>query len=190
MRIAYSQALPVGTTSAAEYFDLVLEGAVELPEALASLVSSMPGDIAPDAVGYVALKEPSLASWLTRARWQVDISSEGSIAGLLAALERVAAAPTLSYERAGRPRTISLSTTLASWEVLRTSQLEARLELVTRSGDFAGLRPQALVAAAAREAATEVFLRTRRCAQWHDEAGAPLDPLDPSLLLAPAVTGL
>lgn len=177
MRIAYSSALPVGTSSAAEYFDLILERPVGPNDALRALAGAMPVDIAPDASGLVALSEPSLASWINRASWTVDVEGTSDATSLSDAIARLAGVGSLTYERAGKPRTVDLGLTLSSWEATSRPGGSTRIGLVTKSGDYAGLRPQILVDAAARLMGIEVCQRTRRCGQWHDRGGIPVDPM-------------
>ena len=67
MRVAFTSALPVGTSSDEELFDLVLTSYVPPAEALARLKAAAPCDLAPTNVCYVDMRTPALTAAITRA---------------------------------------------------------------------------------------------------------------------------
>lgn len=189
IRVQYSQALPVGASSAAEYFDLRLTERLDAGDALARLAAATPAALAPQAAAYVDEPQAALEAWLTRAVWAVDVLDAGVGAeALLAGVEEVRAAGVLTYFRGEKPKQIDVSRALVSAEATDEALTAAagaaagscHLVLDTRSSNGGALRPQVLLDAAARAAGIgdSVALRVRRLGQWHEaEDGSLVKPL-------------
>ena len=149
MRIAFSAALPVGTASRAEFYDLYLDSYVPADEALARLAGSTPADLAPTAAAYVGFREPALTAALTRATYEVRIrvadaveAGEGDVS---AALAETASLECIEYLRAGKKlKRMDLARTLVSAEA-RLEGGVATLALDTRSSNDGALRPEVLI---------------------------------------------
>lgn len=75
MRIAFTSALPVGTASDEEYFDLHLTAYVPADELLARLQAASPVDLAPYRARYIDLKTPALTAQITRMRYEVALQA-------------------------------------------------------------------------------------------------------------------
>ncbi len=185
MRIQFSQALPVGSASACEYYDLYLTERVAPREALERLVTSTPASLAPTAASYVRGRLPALEAWLTRSAWRLELSGTGGAfapPAFDAALRELRAIGAISFMRGDRPRTIGLDDTLVSWAVTprqgRGGCSVVDLVLDTRSSNLGALRPAVLVEAALSRpvlAAVELdSMRVLRVAQWHEGADGSL----------------
>lgn len=154
MRVAFTAALPVGTSSTCEWYDLVLTEYVPADEALAGLVAATPADLAPQQAGYVDMRAETLGLLVTRQDYRIDLSLTGvrSAAELLpasrAALDGLIAEGTIRYLRGRKEKTLDLAA------LLTEAKLEARaddagfvLELKTRSSNAGSLRPEILLSA-------------------------------------------
>ena len=189
MRIQFSQALPVGAASRAEYVDIYLTERIDAKEALRRFAEASPSAMAPIDAAYVQSRMPALEAWLTRSRWQVRLlgTGEGFAASRLdAALEGLRKVGSIDFMRGDKPRTIGLETTLVSWDAADGmaegpfSTIDLRLE--TRSSNLGALRPAVLLEAAFKreelEDALLDSLRVERVGQWHeDEDGTLVDPM-------------
>ena len=167
MRVQYSQALPVGASSACEYFDLRLDEELDAEEALERLRAATPPALAPKRAGYVDGGLPALEAWLTRSSWEVVALGAGfSPAELDAAIETVRRQGTLTYMRGEKEKHVDLSACLVGWECSEAPD-GVGLALETRSSNAGALRPGILVDAAVRAAnlTAPEALRVRRVAQ-------------------------
>lgn len=195
MRVQFSQALPVGAASRAEYVDLYLTERVEAQEALSRLAASSPSALAPVEAVYVRPRLAALEAWLTRSHWRVRLLGTGDgfgATGLDDALRALVAAGSIDFMRGDKPRTIGLDTTLVSWESAdgptEGAYQSIDLALDTRSSNLGALRPAVLLEAAfAREELGGALLdsmRVERTGQWHEaEDGTLIDPFAPELCL-------
>ena len=61
-RIAYTSALPVGSSSTADYFDVYLTELIPAEDALARLQAAAPVDLRPIDSAYVELRRPALTA--------------------------------------------------------------------------------------------------------------------------------
>lgn len=179
MRIQFSQALPVGASSACEYFDLRLEERVDAGEALSLLSAATPPALAPVRAAYVDGRLPALEAWLDRAAWEVDVlGAPFDAKALLAGLEAVREAGTITYLRGDREKTVDVSSALVGVRE-RLGAEGVSLLLETRSSNAGSLRPHVLVDAAVRAAGLAPYdaLRVRRVGQWHESDGQLVEPL-------------
>ena len=105
MRIQFSSALPTGTSSVCEYFDVRLTEEVDAREALERLRAATPGALAPSGASYVPGRLPALEAWLDRAAWEVTVECGGARADdLLEGIEAVRGEGSLTYLRGDRRR--------------------------------------------------------------------------------------
>lgn len=178
MRIQFSGALPVGASSACEYFDLRLDERVDAGEALSALRAATPSALAPTRAAYVPGRLPALEAWLDRASWEVVCAGAPFSATELAeAIARVRARGELTYLRGEREKRVDLGATLVGASVAGDAG-DVVLALETRAAASAALRPSVLVAAALEEAGlgSPEALRVRRVGQWHEEDGRLVEP--------------
>ena len=68
MRVGFSSALPVGTSSTCEWYDLFMTEFVALDEAFGRLAAASPADLAPIEAAYIDVRTPALTAQLTRRR--------------------------------------------------------------------------------------------------------------------------
>ncbi len=76
MRIAYTSALPVGTSSTAEYFDVDLTELIPAEDALARLQDAAPVDLRPIDAAYVELRRPALTAEINKVRYRPALTAE------------------------------------------------------------------------------------------------------------------
>ena len=65
MRVGFSSALPVGTSSTCEWYDLFMTEFVALDEAFGRLAAASPADLAPIEAAYIDVRTPALTAQLT-----------------------------------------------------------------------------------------------------------------------------
>lgn len=177
MRIQFSQALPVGASSACEYFDLRLSEDIGCEEALARLAAATPAALAPTRAAFVDGRAPALESWLTRSGWEVLVKDCAVGADELAErIERARAAGELTYMRGDKPKRIDVSSALVSFEA-EDAAGGVSLRLDTRSSNAGSLRPQVLIDAAlagSGEGTAYDCLKVRRTMQAHEDENSGL----------------
>lgn len=175
IRLQFSQALPVGAASEAEFFDLMLTERVGEEAALAALRSGFPACLAPVEVAYVPRFLPAPEAWLTRSDWRVDFSEPAEPGVLDAGIARVLAAGTIEYQRGPKTKQVDVGRTLVGWQVGPEGRA---LSLQTHATSEASLRPAVLLAATGLDLPP---CRVSRLAQWHEaEDGALVAPFDPA----------
>lgn len=178
MRIQFSGALPVGASSAHEYFDLRLDEEVDPAEALERLVRSTPRGLAPTRAAYVPGRLPALEAWLDRSSWRLLATgapwgareAEGALAAL-------AARGTLEYLRGERRKVVDVRASLVGFSCEDVpGGVELRVETRLTGGN--ALRPQVLLDEAVRAAGLAPYdaLRVRRTSQAHEEDGRLVEP--------------
>lgn len=180
VRIQFSGALPVGASSAREYFDLRLTERVDPAEALERLRAATPPALAPSRAEYVPSRLPSLEAWLDRSEWALEAPGAPFDAsqirrGVDAVLER----GELTYLRGERVKRVDVAATLAGFSA-RDAPEGVEMLVETRSAGCS-LRPQALLDAAADVlgAPRAPVLRVRRVRQAHEEDGRLVEPFGP-----------
>lgn len=183
MRIQFSQALPVGASSQAEYFDLMLTRRVDPARALEALRAATPAGLAPLGAAYLPRKVAALEAWATVSRWSCDLMGEGLDAGALEeAVHLMRGRGTLEYQRGEKTKRVDLTETLVSLAVERVAG-GLHADLVTRSTNECSLRPAVLFDKAMGErplsGARLDYTRVCRLGQWHaEEDGRLVEPLD------------
>ena len=150
MRVGYTSALPVGTGSACEYYDVFLTELVPAPEALERLRAATPFDLAPDTAAYVDLRTPALTADITRVDYLIELAPqpgcEVSPERIDAALQTVKGVGELPYLRGKKRKTLDLST-LLSWRLSASDDGCMLLGIATRCDNEGSLRPELLLAA-------------------------------------------
>ncbi len=149
MRIAFGPALPVGTAGLREYYDLQLTTYVPAHEALAALARASHEELAAQAAAYVHDREPSLASALTVAVYEVEVEGGGGLEESLAgSLRSVVASGSLAVEHKGKEKVFELTEALPKEPSARSVGGGCLVEVHVRMSPRGSLRPDALVNAA------------------------------------------
>lgn len=154
MRIAYTSALPVGTSSTAEYFDVYLTELVPAEDALARLQAAAPVDLRPIDAAYVELRRPALTAEITLVDYLIELSfSQGSGASV----ERLSDVFSswwfsdddlqIPYRRGKKSKSLDLKRVLSQANFLPSPEGRAWVELKTRCDNDGSLRPEILIAA-------------------------------------------
>ena len=153
MRIGFSSALPVGTSSTCEWYDLFLTELVPLMEAFDRLKSASPADLAPLSAGYINVRTPALTAQITRCDYLLTLNASEDFSGCLTRLEpclnAVRALGSLPYQRGKKEKTIDLDRTLLAYDVVDLSSDGscARIKLHTACDNDGALRPEILLVA-------------------------------------------
>lgn len=151
MRIGFSSALPVGTSSTCEWFDLFLTELAGADEALRRLVAATPADLAPDRAGYVAIRRPALTAEITRIDYRIALDpapgSAFSADIVKEALDDVGAAGDIAYVRGKKAKSLSIDRTLLAADVRAGEGSALICDLATHADNGGSLRPEILIAA-------------------------------------------
>lgn len=152
MRIAYTSALPVGTSSTAEYFDVYLTELIPADDALARLQAAAPVDLRPIDAAYVELRRPALTAEINEVRYllevfvrpEFDVTDEALSQIVIGWYDQGAQIP---FHRGKKTKTLDVRRLLKaeSHEVLTDGCV--RIELCTRCDNEGSLRPEIIVAA-------------------------------------------
>lgn len=152
MRIAYTSALPVGTSSTAEYFDVYLTELIPAEDALARLRAAAPVDLRPIDAAYVELRRPALTAEINEVRYllevfvrpEFDVTDEALSQIVIGWYDQGAQIP---FHRGKKTKTLDVRRLLKaeSHEVLTDGCV--RIELCTRCDNEGSLRPEIIVAA-------------------------------------------
>ena len=152
MRIAYTSALPVGTSSTAEYFDVYLTELIPAEDALARLQAAAPVDLRPIDAAYVELRRPALTAEINEVRYllevfvrpEFDVTDEALSQIVIGWYDQGAQIP---FHRGKKTKTLDVRRLLKaeSHEVLTDGCV--RIELCTRCDNEGSLRPEIIVAA-------------------------------------------
>lgn len=175
MRIQFSQALPVGAASLAEYFDLMIPMPIDADEALNNLRGASPSLLMPTDARVIARRVPALEAWANRSIWTVDLRNVSFTAQ---EFERRLAETRdrgyIEFMRGDKPRRLELAHTLVAYEAIDVDR-GISLRLDSRSTPQGSLRPAVLVEAVMGCKPQHVC----RIQQWHEEEDGSLrDPLD------------
>lgn len=175
MRIQFSQALPVGAASLAEYFDLMIASPIDAAKALEELRASSPSLLSPRQAGLVARRVPALEAWANRSLWDVRIDCSAEEAESFPHnVQAVVDRGSLDFMRGDKPRHLEIGPLLVSCEVQPATH-GLRLLLDTRSTEQGSLRPAVFVQCVMGRSPAHVC----RLGQWHEaEDGSLVDPLD------------
>lgn len=154
MKVAFGPALPVGTGSTCERFDVWLREYVPAPEALTRLCAVSPEDLAPHTAVYVGPREPSLTASLTIATYDVVVEGGGSSGDLQGSLDALVQAGEFAVEHKGKRKVFDLASTLPKEPVVAEVGGRNVATIVTRMSERGSLRPDALVTAAIQRSGT------------------------------------
>ena len=182
VRIQFTSALPVGASSACEYFDLRLTERVDPNEALCALRGATPSALRPVRAAYVPGRLPALEAWLDRSSWEVALEGDGiDAASVLSGIELVRAEGVITFLRGDKEKHVDVASTLVGASAASGEGSGAHLVVETRSGSGGSLRPQVLLDAAVRRAGLPApgVVRVRRTGQWHEEDGRLVEPFGP-----------
>lgn len=150
MRVGFTSALPVGTASDAEYFDVWLTDYVPAGEALERLSAAAPADMAPAELSYLDLRAPALTAEITRALYRVELATardDVDAACVSGALDQVIGKGSIPYVRGKKQKELDLATTLVSASCSAADDCRIALDLDTRVSNEGSLRPEILIAA-------------------------------------------
>lgn len=150
MRAGFSAALPVGTSSTCEWFDVFLTELVPAPDALDALRGSAPADLAPQEAGYVDVRADALTAFITRANYRIGLFGAVpavTLERLGEALASVVARGEIPYARGKKEKVLDLSKTLVGYDVMTGEDGAFVLDLSTRMDNDGALRPEILIAA-------------------------------------------
>lgn len=152
MRVGFSSALPVGTSSSCEWYDLFLTEEVPLDDAFARLRDASPADLAPIEAAYIDARTPALTAQLTRLGYRIDLSidpgSGVSLDGMTAAIDRVRAGHGIDYARGKKSKRLDLDRTLLGY-TLEEGEGDGHLVLTldTHADNEGAMRPEILLTA-------------------------------------------
>lgn len=151
MRVGFSSALPVGTSSDAEYHDLFLTEYVPAPRALEALRAASPADLAPVASCYLDVRAPALTAEICRALYRIELDLAEDAPVDAGRAERDVAAlvekGSIPYMRGKKAKELDLAGNLVSFSVRPSGEGRLVMELDTRISNEGGLRPEILLAA-------------------------------------------
>lgn len=150
MRAGFSAALPVGTSSTCEWFDVFLTELVPASDALAALRVAAPAGLAPQEAGYVDVRSDALTAFITRADYRIGLF--GAVAGITlerlnVALDAVSAREEIPYARGKKEKVLDLHKTLVGYDVMAGEDGSFIIDLSTRLDNDGALRPEILIAA-------------------------------------------
>ncbi len=173
MRIAFGPALPVGTGSEGEYYEVWLERFVPTDEVSGRLEEATPALLAPVEARYVSDDGPSLGASLVIARWTVTLETTMRAEEVSVALEDVTARGELVVEHRGKQKVFEIDEVLPEGVRVEARPGGAFVHVTTRFGPTGSLRPEALIGAALddRAAAHHVVSITRTGLLAEDESG-------------------
>lgn len=153
MRVGFSSALPVGTASRSEWYDLFLTELVDPEDALARLASASPEDLMARRCGYIDVRTPALTAQVTRVGYRVGIRfAEGAgvdAAAVSSALDGIRDLGQIPYIRGKKAKVMDVAKTLVSYEVapLPIEGVNLVLALDTYCDNEGALRPEILLCA-------------------------------------------
>lgn len=150
MRAGFSAALPVGSSSSCEWFDVFLTELVPASDALERLRAAAPVDLSPQEAGYVDVRADALTAFITRAEYRIGLF--GAVPGvtlerLREALASVSARGEIPYARGKKEKVLDLGKTLLAYDVKAAEDGAFVLDLSTRMDNDGALRPEILIAA-------------------------------------------
>lgn len=154
MRIAYTSALPVGTSSAAEYFDVYLTELVPADLVLSRLQDASPADLLPLAAAYVELRRPALTAEITRVDYLIGLAFSGGhsvtedrLREVFTAWLNSDAGVEIPYRRGKKSKVLSLNRVLKGAQARLSADGRGWVELKTHCDNEGSLRPEILIAA-------------------------------------------
>lgn len=149
MRVSFSSALPVGTASRCEWFDLMLTEYVPAPRALEALKSAAPLDLAAQEAAYIDVRSESLTAFIVRASYEVrtEFTTDVDPSALNRAISTVRERKAIDYRRGRKSKRLDLERTLADVSVTWNDARTATIALDTRLDNDGAMRPELFIAA-------------------------------------------
>lgn len=151
MRTGFSSALPVGTASDCEWFDLFMTQLVPVDEALERIVAASPADLAPVDAGYIDQRAAALTAFLTRLEYRIVLHCDPdfglTLDRLAAAIDTVRAQHGIDYLRGKKSKHLDLDRTLLGYRLEELSASEFMLTLDTHADNDGSMRPELLLSA-------------------------------------------
>lgn len=151
MRTGFSSALPVGTCSDCEWFDLFMTDFVPVDDALKRLSEASPVDLAPIEAGYVDQRAAALTAFLTRLEYRIELHCDPSFhltaEQLIDAIDSVRAKHGIDYLRGKKSKHLDLDRTLLGYRVEEVGASEFVLTLDTHADNDGSMRPELLLSA-------------------------------------------
>lgn len=155
MRLGVTSALPVGTSSICEWYDLFLTELVPAARAFERLKAASPIDLAPTLCAYIDVKAPALTAQITRNGYRIDLTPrvnyDVSAASVASAVNELVNQQSIQYERGRKHKTLDLVSTLVAFNAENLPNNDIRLDLDTRISNDGALRPEILLAALDRK---------------------------------------
>lgn len=152
MRVGFSSALPVGTSSTCEYYDVFLTELVPRAEALRRLVEASPSDLMTQECAYVDVRTPALTAQITRVGYKVELHRATGASfeadDIALGLSRIEGQGSIPYIRGKKSKVMDISRTLVGYQVDRGARAcDFIVRLDTRCDNEGALRPEILLAA-------------------------------------------
>lgn len=152
MRIAYTSALPVGTSSTAEYFDVYMTDLIPAGDALARLQDAAPVDLRPIDAAYVELRRPALTAEINEVHYLLELMVNPAAVVTDEALSRVVSGwydrgIEIPYRRGKKVKSLNVRHLLKGCGSTVLPDGRIWLELDTRCDNEGSLRPEIIVAA-------------------------------------------
>ena len=152
MRIAYTSALPVGTSSTAEYFDVYLTELIPVGDALARLQDAAPIDLRPIDAAYVELRRPALTAEINEVHYLLELMVNPAAIVTDEALSQVVSGwfdrgIEIPYRRGKKVKSLDVRHLLLGCGSTVMPDGRIWLELDTRCDNEGSLRPEIIVAA-------------------------------------------
>ena len=152
MRVGFSSALPVGTSSTCEYYDVFLTELVPHAEALQRLVAASPEDLMTQECAYVDVRTPALTAQITRVGYRVGLfcreSASFEASDIERGLDAIARLGQIPYARGKKSKVMDIERTLVGYQVAPgAASGDFIVQLDTRCDNEGALRPEILLAA-------------------------------------------
>lgn len=150
IKAAFGPALPVGTSSEEEYLDLWLTRYTEPEEARRRIAASLPAELEPLEVVYVADKARALTAGEMLADYEVKVDVEGESPERIAeAVGSLVEAGSLTIEHKGKTKVFDLAQALPNEPSIEVGEDgSVRVKLTVKIGPSGSLRPDVFVTAA------------------------------------------
>ena len=153
MRVGFSSALPVGTSSTCEWYDLFMTEFVALDEAFGRLAAASPADLAPIEAAYIDVRTPALTAQLTRLSYRIDLhlDPEAPVSAdeVRRAIDTLRADHGIDYVRGKKSKRLDLDHTLVGYEITAGERPDHLVLMLDTHADNEGsMRPEILLSAA------------------------------------------
>ncbi len=152
MRVGFSSALPVGTSSTCEWYDLFMIEKLPLEDVFARLHAASPADLAPIEAAYIDVRTPALTAQLTRLAYRIDLTiapgAQVAVEDIAHAIDTLRAGHGIDYARGKKSKRLDLDRTLVGYELSAGEKPDhIVLTLDTHADNEGSMRPEILLAA-------------------------------------------